>query len=165
MLRMILSGMGPVVEIHSTANFSVFMHCSVALCFILNIGIILAPAVRRIFHILHWKTMQLRSPRLNILHGLKTGRQADFLLQRGRRANDADEDARQLELMAEQGYARLQMDYMRKIVLIYGQILQLVRGARSAMRFVAPTIGTCRLSNSSEHLEFPNMLTGRITMK
>ncbi|MFN8264512.1 MAG: hypothetical protein U0T11_00435 [Chitinophagaceae bacterium] len=52
---MILSGMGPVVEIHSNAGkyFSSFYALFSGIVFITNIGIILAPAVHRIFHILH----------------------------------------------------------------------------------------------------------------
>lgn len=52
---MILSGMGPVVEIKSTAGklFSSFYALFSGVIFITNIGIILAPAIHRFFHRLH----------------------------------------------------------------------------------------------------------------
>jgi hypothetical protein len=52
---MILSGMGPVVVIESDAGkyFSSFYALFSGIVFITNIGIVLAPAVHRIFHILH----------------------------------------------------------------------------------------------------------------
>lgn len=52
---MILSGMGPVVEIKSTAGkiFSSFYALFSGIAFITNIGIILAPAAHRLFHSLH----------------------------------------------------------------------------------------------------------------
>jgi hypothetical protein len=52
---MILSGMGPVVEIKSVAGkwFSSFYALFSGVVFITNIGIILAPAVHRFFHRLH----------------------------------------------------------------------------------------------------------------
>jgi hypothetical protein len=52
---MILSGMGPVVEIHSTGGkwFSSIYAIFSGVIFITNIGIILAPAVHRFFHKLH----------------------------------------------------------------------------------------------------------------
>ena len=52
---MILSGMGPVIEIKTTAGklFSSFYALFSGVVFITNIGIILAPAVHRIFHALH----------------------------------------------------------------------------------------------------------------
>ena len=52
---MILSGMGPVVEITTTAGkwFSSFYALFSAVVFITNIGIILAPAMHRMFHRLH----------------------------------------------------------------------------------------------------------------
>jgi hypothetical protein len=52
---MILSGMGPVVEIKTVAGkwFSSFYALFSGVVFITNIGIILAPAMHRIFHRLH----------------------------------------------------------------------------------------------------------------
>ncbi len=52
---MILSGMGPVVEIHSVAGklFSSAYALFSGVAFITNIGIILTPAVHRLFHRLH----------------------------------------------------------------------------------------------------------------
>lgn len=52
---MILSGMGPVVTIQSAIGkyFSSFYALFSGIVFITNIGIVLAPAVHRIFHILH----------------------------------------------------------------------------------------------------------------
>lgn len=52
---MILSGMGPVVEIKTTSGklFSSFYALFSGVAFITNIGIILAPAAHRFFHRLH----------------------------------------------------------------------------------------------------------------
>ncbi|HTD94002.1 MAG TPA: hypothetical protein VK644_09330 [Chitinophagaceae bacterium] len=52
---MILSGMGPVVEIKTVAGkwFSSFYALFSGVVFITNIGIILAPAMHRLFHRLH----------------------------------------------------------------------------------------------------------------
>lgn len=52
---MILSGMGPVVEIKTTVGklFSSFYALFSGVAFITNIGIILAPAAHRLFHRLH----------------------------------------------------------------------------------------------------------------
>jgi hypothetical protein len=52
---MILSGMGPVIEIKSTIGklFSSFYALFSGVIFITNIGIILAPAIHRFFHRLH----------------------------------------------------------------------------------------------------------------
>lgn len=52
---MILSGMGPVVEIKSDGGkwFSSFYAIFSGVIFITNIGIVLAPAVHRFFHRLH----------------------------------------------------------------------------------------------------------------
>ena len=52
---MILSGMGPVVEIKTVAGkwFSSFYALFSGVVFITNIGIILAPAIHRMFHRLH----------------------------------------------------------------------------------------------------------------
>lgn len=52
---MILSGMGPVVEIKSKGGklFSSFYALFSGVAFITNIGIILAPAAHRLFHRLH----------------------------------------------------------------------------------------------------------------
>lgn len=52
---MILSGMGPVVEIKNTGGklFSSAYALFSGVAFITNIGIILAPAAHRIFHRLH----------------------------------------------------------------------------------------------------------------
>ena len=52
---MILSGMGPVVEIKTTGG-KIFSSCYAlfsGVAFITNIGFIMAPAVHRLFHILH----------------------------------------------------------------------------------------------------------------
>jgi hypothetical protein len=52
---MILSGMGPVVNITTTAGkwFSSFYALFSGIIFITNIGVILAPAIHRFFHRLH----------------------------------------------------------------------------------------------------------------
>lgn len=52
---MILSGMGPVVEIKSATGkiFSSAYALFSGIVFITNVGVILAPAVHRIFHRLH----------------------------------------------------------------------------------------------------------------
>lgn len=52
---MILSGMGPVIEIKTTSGklFSSFYALFSGVVFITNIGIILAPAIHRLFHALH----------------------------------------------------------------------------------------------------------------
>jgi hypothetical protein len=52
---MILSGMGPVVEINTTIGklFSSFYALFSGVIFITNIGIMLAPAIHRFFHRLH----------------------------------------------------------------------------------------------------------------
>ena len=52
---MILSGMGPVVEIKSTGGkiFSSAYALFSGVAFITNVGIILAPAAHRLFHRLH----------------------------------------------------------------------------------------------------------------
>ena len=52
---MILSGMGPVIEIKSRAGkiFSSIYALFSGIVFISNIGIILAPAIHRLFHKLH----------------------------------------------------------------------------------------------------------------
>jgi hypothetical protein len=52
---MILSGMGPVVEINTVSGklFSSFYALFSGVIFITNIGIILAPAIHRFFHKLH----------------------------------------------------------------------------------------------------------------
>ena len=52
---MILSGMGPVIEIKSNSGkwFSSFYALFSGIVFITNIGIILAPAIHRLFHVLH----------------------------------------------------------------------------------------------------------------
>ena len=52
---MILSGMGPVVEIKTNVGkwFSSFYALFSGVVFITNIGIILAPAMHRLFHRLH----------------------------------------------------------------------------------------------------------------
>jgi len=52
---MILSGMGPVIEIQSTGG-KIFSSCYAlfsGVIFITNVGVILAPAIHRIFHRLH----------------------------------------------------------------------------------------------------------------
>jgi hypothetical protein len=55
---MILSGMGPVVEIRTAAGkwFSSFYALFSGVVFITNIGITLSPAIHRFFHKLHVKT-------------------------------------------------------------------------------------------------------------
>ena len=52
---MILSGMGPVIEIRSPSGkiFSSFYALFSGIVFITNIGIILAPAIHRMYHRLH----------------------------------------------------------------------------------------------------------------
>lgn len=52
---MILGGMGPVVEIKSVAGklFSSGYALFAGVIFITNVGVILAPAIHRIFHSLH----------------------------------------------------------------------------------------------------------------
>lgn len=52
---MILSGMGPVIQIENTGGkwFSSVYALFSGIIFIANIGVILAPAAHRIFHILH----------------------------------------------------------------------------------------------------------------
>ena len=52
---MILSGMGPVIDISTVAGklFSSFYALFSGIVFITNIGIILAPAIHRIYHSLH----------------------------------------------------------------------------------------------------------------
>ena len=52
---MILSGMGPVVEITTVSGkiFSSFYALFSGIVFITNIGIILAPAIHRMYHRLH----------------------------------------------------------------------------------------------------------------
>jgi hypothetical protein len=52
---MILSGMGPVIEINGVSGkiFSSFYALFSGIVFITNIGIILAPALHRLFHKLH----------------------------------------------------------------------------------------------------------------
>ena len=52
---MILSGMGPVIEINSVSGkiFSSFYALFSGIVFITNIGIILAPAIHRMYHRLH----------------------------------------------------------------------------------------------------------------
>jgi len=54
---MILSGMGPVVEIKSVDGkiFSSAYALFSGIVFITNVGIILAPAIHRIFHSLHFE--------------------------------------------------------------------------------------------------------------
>jgi hypothetical protein len=54
---MILSGMGPVVQIDTVAGkwFSSAYALFSGIVFITNVGVILAPAVHRIFHRLHWE--------------------------------------------------------------------------------------------------------------
>jgi len=55
---MILSGMGPVVEIKTISGkwFSSFYALFSGVVFITNIGFILAPAIHRFFHRLHLET-------------------------------------------------------------------------------------------------------------
>ncbi len=52
---MILSGMGPVVEIKTTGGklFSSFYALFSGVAFITNIGLLIAPLAHRFFHILH----------------------------------------------------------------------------------------------------------------
>lgn len=52
---MILSGMGPVIEINTSSGkvFSSFYALFSGIVFITNIGIILAPALHRMYHRLH----------------------------------------------------------------------------------------------------------------
>ena len=52
---MILSGMGPVVEIQTTQGklFSSFYALFSGVAFITNIGLLIAPLAHRFFHILH----------------------------------------------------------------------------------------------------------------
>ena len=52
---MILSGMGPVIEINTSTGkiFSSFYALFSGIVFITNIGIILAPALHRMYHRLH----------------------------------------------------------------------------------------------------------------
>lgn len=52
---MILSGMGPVIEINTNSGkvFSSFYALFSGIVFITNIGIILAPALHRMYHRLH----------------------------------------------------------------------------------------------------------------
>ena len=52
---MILSGMGPVIEIDNNAGklFSSFYALFSGIVFITNVGIVLAPALHRLFHKLH----------------------------------------------------------------------------------------------------------------
>ena len=52
---MILSGMGPVIEIKNNSGkwFSSLYALFSGIVFITNIGIILAPAIHRLFHMLH----------------------------------------------------------------------------------------------------------------
>ena len=58
---MILSGMGPVVEITTTTGklFSSFYALFSGVVFISTIGIILAPAIHRFFHRLHLETEKI----------------------------------------------------------------------------------------------------------
>lgn len=60
---MILSGMGPVVEIKTTSGkwFSSFYALFSGVIFITNIGIILAPAIHRFFHRMHVQTEKGKS--------------------------------------------------------------------------------------------------------
>jgi hypothetical protein len=52
---MILSGMGPVIEIKTISGklFSSFYALFSGIVFVTNIGIILAPAIHRLYHALH----------------------------------------------------------------------------------------------------------------
>lgn len=52
---MILSGMGPVIEINTSSGkiFSSFYALFSGIVFITNIGVILAPALHRMYHRLH----------------------------------------------------------------------------------------------------------------
>lgn len=54
---MILSGMGPVIEINTVSGklFSSFYALFSGIVFITNIGIILAPAIHRMYHRLHFE--------------------------------------------------------------------------------------------------------------
>ncbi len=60
---MILSGMGPVVNITSNIGklFSSFYALFSGVIFITNIGVILAPAIHRFFHRMHVQTENNRS--------------------------------------------------------------------------------------------------------
>src|SRR5450631_4603096 len=60
---MILSGMGPVVNIETVSGklFSSFYALFSGVIFITNIGVILAPAIHRFFHRLHVPPMNERS--------------------------------------------------------------------------------------------------------
>ena len=54
---MILSGMGPVIEISSVSG-KIFSSCYAlfsGVIFITNVGVILAPAIHRLFHRLHFE--------------------------------------------------------------------------------------------------------------
>jgi hypothetical protein len=57
---MILSGMGPVVEIKTSGGkwFSSFYALFSGVVFITNIGIVLAPAVHRFFHRIHLESQK-----------------------------------------------------------------------------------------------------------
>ncbi len=57
---MILSGMGPVIEIKTESGkiFSSFYALFSGIVFITNIGVILAPALHRIYHRLHLEEEQ-----------------------------------------------------------------------------------------------------------
>mgnify|MGYP003597692798 FL=1 len=57
---MILSGMGPVIEIKSTSGkiFSSLYALFSGVVFITNVGIILAPALHRLYHRLHLEDHQ-----------------------------------------------------------------------------------------------------------
>ena len=57
---MILSGMGPVIEINTVSGkiFSSFYALFSGIVFITNIGIILAPALHRLYHSLHLENEQ-----------------------------------------------------------------------------------------------------------
>jgi hypothetical protein len=61
---MILSGMGPVVEIKTDIGkwFSSFYALFSGVVFITNIGIILAPAIHRFFHSLHVEEPPIKNP-------------------------------------------------------------------------------------------------------
>lgn len=60
---MILSGMGPVIEIHTTSGkwFSSLYALFSGVVFITNIGIVLSPAIHRLFHRLHLEDGSNRS--------------------------------------------------------------------------------------------------------
>ena len=64
---MLLSGMGPVVEMKSTGAkfFSSFYALFSGVAFITNIGIILAPAAHRLFHRLHVQEDDSDAPQKN----------------------------------------------------------------------------------------------------